>query len=91
VPACHSGIIGPFAHNFHRPRYFDKYALAVAVSGNVGLRDTLYAYWKEKRWLEKDARYFHDNVRWNLFKDLVPRLTGWITGRQVDKAIAKVA
>jgi multimeric flavodoxin WrbA len=166
-------FIDRFAYNFHRPRYFGKYALAVAVSGNIGLRETLkylknvagawgfdcvdqlgylaapkntpmrtisrkrdrtdevvqrfytaikekkprkltfmdhlgfrlmqasyarvetmsptdYAYWKGKGWLQRDARYFHDNVHWNWFKDLVPRLIGWITGRQVDKAIAEV-
>jgi hypothetical protein len=51
---------------------------------------TDYVYWKEKGWLERDSRYFHDNVNWNWFKDLVPRLIGWITGRQVDKAMAEV-
>jgi hypothetical protein len=51
---------------------------------------TDYAYWKGKGWLERDTRYFHDNVNWNWFKDLVPRLMGWITGRQVGKAMAEV-
>jgi hypothetical protein len=46
--------------------------------------------WKGKGWLERDTRYFHDNVNWNWFKDLVPRLMGWITGRQVGKAMAEV-
>jgi hypothetical protein len=32
----------------------------------------------------------HDNVNCNWFKDLVPRFIGWITGRQVDKALAEV-
>jgi hypothetical protein len=51
---------------------------------------TDYGYWKGKGWLERDTRYFHDNVNWNWFKDLVPRLMGWITGRQVGKAMAEV-
>ena len=51
---------------------------------------SLSIFEQEKDWLQRDARYFHDNVRWNWFKDLVPRLIGSITGRQVDKAIAEV-
>jgi multimeric flavodoxin WrbA len=166
-------FIDRFAYNFHRPRYFGRYALAVAVSGNVGLGETLkylkdvagawgfdcvdqlgyvaapkntpmrtiarrkdrtdevllkfytaikenrprkltfmdhlgfrimqasyarletmsptdYKHWKERGWLEKDVRYFHDNVNGNLFKDLVARFAGWMTGRQIDKAVAKM-
>jgi multimeric flavodoxin WrbA len=166
-------FIDRFAYNFHRPRYFGRYALAVAVSGNVGLGETLkylkdvagawgfdcvdqlgyvaapkntpmrtiarrkdrtdevllkfytaikenrprkltfmdhlgfrimqasyarletmsptdYKHWKERGWLERDARYFHDNVNGNLFKDLIARFVGWMTGRQIDKAMAKL-
>jgi multimeric flavodoxin WrbA len=52
-------FIDRFAYNFHRPRYFGRYALAVAVSGN-------------------------------LFKDLIARFVGWMTGRQIDKAMANL-
>ena len=34
-------FIDRFAYNFHRPRYFGKYAITVAVAGNVGLKETL--------------------------------------------------
>ena len=34
-------FIDRFAYTFHRPRYFGKYALAVAVAGNTGLKGTL--------------------------------------------------
>jgi hypothetical protein len=167
-------FIDRFAYNLHRPRYFGKYALAVAVTGNVGMGPTLkylmdiagglgfdcvdqlgylaapkntplrtiatrkdrtdevverfyramveqrprvlsftdhlgfrlmqaaygrletmsptdYQYWKEKGWLEKETRYFHDNVRRNGFMDLIARFAGWMTGRQIDKAMAGMA
>ena len=165
-------FIDRFAYTLHRPRYFDKYALAVAVTGNIGLGPTLkylrdvagglgfdcvdqlgylaapkntplrtistrkdrtdevvskfyraivekkpkkltfidhlgfrlmqasyarletmspmdYKHWKESGWLEKSARYYHDNVKRNVPMDLIARLVGWITGRQIDKALAK--
>ena len=44
VAVCRAGMkqfIDRFAYNLHRPRYFGKYALAVAVTGNVGLGPTL--------------------------------------------------
>jgi multimeric flavodoxin WrbA len=34
-------FIDRFAYTFHRPRYFGKYALAVAVAGNTNLKETL--------------------------------------------------
>jgi multimeric flavodoxin WrbA len=34
-------FIDRFAYNLHRPRYFGKYALVVAVTGNIGLGETL--------------------------------------------------
>ena len=34
-------FIDRFAYNFHRPRYFGKYAITVAVTGNLGLKPTL--------------------------------------------------
>ena len=37
------------------------------------------------------CNYYHDNVRGNLFKDWVARFVGWLTGRQIDKAMAKLA
>jgi hypothetical protein len=52
---------------------------------------TDYQYWKEKGWLEKETRYFHDNVRRNGFMDLIARFAGWMTGRQIDKAMAGMA
>lgn len=165
-------FIDRFAYVLHRPRYFGKYALAVAVAGNIGLAPTLkylrevstglgfdcvdqlgylavpkntslrtiaarkdrtdevvrefyraivekhprrlsfmdhfgfrimqasfgrletmsptdYGYWKERGWLEKETRYFYDNVRPNVLYDLVARIVGWIVGRQIDAALAK--
>ena len=35
-------FIDRFSCTFHRPRYFGKYAIAVAVAGNIGLKETLY-------------------------------------------------
>ena len=34
-------FIDRFAYNFHRPRYFGKYAITLAVSGGLGLDETL--------------------------------------------------
>jgi multimeric flavodoxin WrbA len=34
-------FVDRFAYNFHRPRYFGKYALAVAAAGNPGVDETL--------------------------------------------------
>ena len=34
-------FIDRFSYTFHRPRYFDKYALAVATTGAMGLKETL--------------------------------------------------
>jgi multimeric flavodoxin WrbA len=34
-------FIDRFSYTFHRPRYFGKYALAVATTGNLGLKETL--------------------------------------------------
>jgi hypothetical protein len=50
-----------------------------------------YRHWHEKGWLDDETRYYHDNVRGNRLKDLVARLIGWFTGRQIDKAMAKMA
>jgi len=33
-------FVDRFACTFHRPRYFGKYALTVAVAGNIGLKET---------------------------------------------------
>jgi hypothetical protein len=52
---------------------------------------TDYQYWKEKGWLEPEAVYFHDNVRANWLFDRVARVTGWLTGRQIDNALAESA
>lgn len=35
------GFIDRSAYNFHRPRYFGKYAITLAVSGGLGLDETL--------------------------------------------------
>jgi multimeric flavodoxin WrbA len=163
-------FIDRFSYNLHRPRYFGKYALVVAVTGNVGLRPTLtylrniasgwgfdcvdqlgylaapkntplrtisnrkdrtdqvvqrfhmaiaqnrprrltfmdhlgfrlmqasyarletmsptdYRHWKDNGWLEQETRYFYDNVQGNALLDLVARAFGWMTGRQIDKAL----
>ena len=168
------GFVDRFACTFHRPRYFGKYALTVAVAGNIGQKETLkymrdvagawgfdvidelgiraaprnttmraiasqkdrtgevvekfysaikeqrprkltfkdhlafrlmqasyarletmsptdYRYWKEQGWLDGDATYFHDNVRGNLVKDWVARAAGWMTGKQIDRALAETA
>lgn len=34
-------LIDRMAYTFHRPRYFGKYALVMAVAGNIGLKETL--------------------------------------------------
>ena len=34
-------FIDRFSYTFHRPRYFGKYALALATTGNLGLKETL--------------------------------------------------
>jgi multimeric flavodoxin WrbA len=34
-------FVDRFAYTFHRPRYFDKYAVGLAVSGGVGLKEAL--------------------------------------------------
>jgi hypothetical protein len=52
---------------------------------------TDYQYWKEKGWLEPDAIYFHDNVRANWLFDRATRVMGWMTGRQIDNALAETA
>ena len=166
-------FIDRFAYNLHRPRYFGKYALVVATTGNIGLKPTLkylrdiaggigfdcvdqlgylaapkntslrtistqkdrtdevvakfyraivekrprkltftdhlgfrlmqaaygrletmsptdYRHWKEKGWLEKGTRYYHDNVQRNVLFDLVARFAGWMTGSQIDKAMANL-
>jgi multimeric flavodoxin WrbA len=167
-------FVDRFSCTFHRPRYWGKYALTVAVAGNVGLKetnkylsdvamawgfevvDTLayrmaprntsmrtiatqkdrteqalegfyrairekaprkltfrdhftfrimqasyarletmsptdYQYWKEKGWLEREAVYFHDNVRPNWLYDRVTRAIGWMTARQIDNALTQAA
>ena len=167
-------FIDRFAYNLHRPRYFGKYALAVAVTGNIGLGPTLkylrdvagglgfdcvdqigylaapkntplhtiatrqdrtdqvvakfyhaivekrlrkltftdhlgfrlmqasyarletmsptdYRHWQERGWLDTRTRYFYDNVKRNWFVDLIARFIGWMTGRQIDKALAKAS
>jgi multimeric flavodoxin WrbA len=35
-------FIDRFSYTFHRPRYFGKYAMTVAVAGNIGLKETLH-------------------------------------------------
>lgn len=165
-------FVDRFSCVFHRPCYWGKYALTVAVAGNVGLKETNkylkdvamawgfevvdglgyrmapknttmreiaarkdrtddvverfysaikenkprrltfrdhftfqimrtsyarlesmsptdYGYWKEKGWLEPGAVYFHNNVQANWLFDRVTRAMGWMTGRQIDSAIAK--
>ncbi|MEJ2211624.1 MAG: NAD(P)H-dependent oxidoreductase [Anaerolineae bacterium] len=165
-------FVDRFSCTFHRPCYWGKYALTVAVAGNIGLKETTkylkdvamawgfevvdelnyrmaprntsmrtiasqkdrtdeavdrfytaikerrprrltfrdhftfrimqasyarletmsptdYGYWKEKGWLEPDAVYFHDNVRPNWLFDRLTRFMGWMTGRQIDGAIAQ--
>jgi hypothetical protein len=163
-----------FACTFHRPCYFGKYALTLAVAGNIGQKETLkymtdvanawgfdvvdelsyraaprnttmrtiatekdrtgevaakfhtaiteqrpkkltfkdhlafrlmqasyarletmsptdYAYWKEQGWLNGEATYFYDNVRGNPLKDWVARAAGWMTGKQIDRALGETA
>jgi hypothetical protein len=50
---------------------------------------TDYQYWQEKGWLEQDAGYFHDNVKANWLFDGAARIMGWMTGRQIDSALAE--
>jgi multimeric flavodoxin WrbA len=165
-------FVDRFACTFHRPRYWGKYALTVAVAGNVGHKETSkylqdvamawgfevvdaleylmaprntplrtistqrdctdeavlkfytaikekpprkltfrdhftfrimqasyarleamsptdYRYWKAQGWLEPGTIYFHDNVRANWLFDRATRVMGWMTGRQIDSAVAK--
>jgi multimeric flavodoxin WrbA len=167
-------FVDRFACTFHRPCYWGKYALTVAVAGNIGLKETNeymkdvacawgfevvdklsyrmvpkntplraiaiqkdrtdevvqkfyttikekplqklsfkdhftfrimqasyarletlsprdYEYWKGKGWLEPKTVYFHQNVRANWLFDRVAWLVGWLTGRQIDSALAKSA
>jgi hypothetical protein len=49
-----------------------------------------YQHWQERGWLEKGTRYYHDNVQRNVLFDLVARFAGWMTGRQIDKALANL-
>jgi len=169
-----NGIVDRFACTFHRPRYFGKYAITVAVAGNVGHKETLkymndvarawgfdvvgalgcraaptnttirtianeedrtdevvgrfhtaikdkkptrltfkdylafrvmqasyarleimsptdYRYWKDQGWLDGGAVYFHDNIRGNVFKNWLARGAGWLTGVQIDRALAEPA
>ncbi len=165
-------FVDRFACTFHRPCYWGKYALTVAVAGNVGLKETNkylkdvaaawgfevvdelgyrmaprntpmrtiatqkdrtdeavlkfyttikerpprkltfrdhftfrimqasyarletlsptdYQYWKEQGWLEPETVYFHNNVKANWLFDQVTRVMGWLTGRQIDSALAE--
>jgi hypothetical protein len=167
-------FVDRFACTFHRPRFFGKYAIVVAVAGNIGLKETNkylkdvaiawgfevvdelgflmaprntplriigtqrdrtdevlakfyrtikekpprkltfrdhltfrimqasyarletlspkdYEYWKEQGWLEPETEYFHDHVRANWLFDRATRAVGWLTGRQIDKALADSA
>jgi multimeric flavodoxin WrbA len=167
-------FVDRFACTFHRPCYWGKYALTVAVAGNVGLEETGkylkdvamawgfevvdelgyrmaprntplraistqkdrtdeavlrfyttikekpprkltfrdhftfrimqasyarleqmsptdYHYWKEQGWLEPSTVYFHDNVRANWLFDRATRVMGWMTGRQIDRALTETA
>jgi multimeric flavodoxin WrbA len=164
-------FVDRFACTFHRPRFFGKYAIVVAVAGNIGLKETNrylkdvatawgfevlgelgylmaprntplriigtqkdrtdevlakfyrtikekpprkltfrdhltfrimqasyarletlspkdYEYWKEQGWLEPETVYFHDHIRANWLYDRATRAMGWLTGRQIDKALA---
>jgi len=166
-------FIDRFSCTFHRPRYFSKYAISVAVAGNIGLKETLnylkmvakswgfnyigglsyraapkntpmnipplkkdktdevvekfynaikerkpqkltisdylafrlmkvvyyqmatmspydYKYWNDKGWFKKDTRYFHENVKMNVFKDAFARLFAWIFKRQMEKEFNKL-
>jgi multimeric flavodoxin WrbA len=168
------GFVDRFACTFHRPCYWGKYALTVAVAGNIGLKETSkylgdvarawgfevvdelgyrmapkrtpmraiatqkdrtdevvhefyaaikgkrpqkltfkdhftfrimqasysrletmsptdYRYWKDKGWLESETVYFHDNVKANWLFDRATRVMGWMTGRQIDRAVAQSA
>jgi multimeric flavodoxin WrbA len=165
-------FVDRFACTFHRPCYWGKYALTVAVAGNVGLKETSkylqdvamawgfetvdkleyrmaprnttmraistqkdrtdevllkfytavkdrrprrltfrdhftfrlmqasyarleelsptdYQYWQEQGWLEPDTLYFHENVKANWLYDRAARVVGWMTGRQIDSALAQ--
>jgi hypothetical protein len=50
---------------------------------------TDYRFWKDRGWLEPGATYFHDNVQPNWVFDRVTRALGWVTGRQIDRALAE--
>jgi len=167
-------FVDRFACTFHRPCYWGKYALTVAVAGSVGLKETNkylkdvalawgfevvdelgynmaprnttmraiapkkdrtdravtrfytaikekaprrltfrdhftsrimqasyarleemsptdYQYWRDRGWLEPGTIYFHNNVRPNWLFDRATRVMGWVTGRQIDRALAESA
>jgi multimeric flavodoxin WrbA len=166
-------FVDRLAYTFHRPRYFGRYAVGLAVTGGVGLKEALeyirmlagawgfeyvgdlryvdpprntnmprlvreadrteevarrlhrlmrsrpeqrltqndhlmfhamravyarmeayspadYAYWKERGWLDPDARYFTDRARVGLLKSIYPRLVAWLMGRGMDREIARL-
>jgi NAD(P)H-dependent FMN reductase len=44
-------LIDRMAYTFHRPKYFGKYAVSIAVAGNIGLKETLeYLKMVETSW-----------------------------------------
>jgi multimeric flavodoxin WrbA len=60
-----------------------------AVYGKLReISPTDYAYFRDKGWLNPRTKYFHDNIRGNALKELIGRFMGWLTRRQIDKALA---
>lgn len=57
-----------------------------AVFNTIGSRNpTDYEYYKERGWLDRQAKFFYSHVRGNAFKDFLARMIGSMTGRQVRK------
>ena len=52
---------------------------------------TDYRHWQERGWLDTRTPYYHDNVRRNVLWDMIARFAGWMTGRQIDRALAETS
>jgi hypothetical protein len=78
----------------HKLTFRDHFTFRIMQASYARLETmspTDYRYWQEQGWLEPDTVYFHDNVRPNWLFDRVTRVVGWMTGHQIDSALAGAA
>jgi len=81
----------------------EKKPQKLTVSDNLGFRlmqvvynqmETMspydYKYWGDKGWFQKDKKYFHENVKINIFKDAFAKLFAWIFRHQMEKEFNKM-